>query len=450
MKRTSIKVFVAAALSLCAMASQASSIYAPYVDLTAWPTPIVDQIGVQQGIQQFSLAFIVGSSNGCVPSWGGVQDVGPGISSDLLTAIATGISNYRGKGGEVTVSFGGENGTPLMQVCSDVASLQKAIQTVVDTYSLTHIDFDIEGTAQDDLAALARNFQAVAQIQTAQAAKGTPLHVTLTVPVLASGLTQDGLNVVNAAIANNVAIDTVNVMAMDYGGSGFDMGQAAIQAAQSTYSQLDTAYKSVGQTKTNAQLWQLVGVTPMIGVNDTQGETFTLDNAQSLVNAAKNNGYGLLSNWSVGRDQACPGGPGGSASDSCSGVAQTPYQFASILGQFADHWGTGVTKDPNYGGGSGSGGTGGTPAPWSAAKVYTAGMEVTYQGSTYKAQWWTQGDVPGQSSVWQLESGATPTWSASIAYTSGQCVMYQGAKYCAQWWTQGNVPSAGGVWVKQG
>ena len=447
MKRTITKVLAATAFSLAAMASQASNIYAPYVDMTEWPTPILDKIGVQQGIQQFTLAFVVAGSGGCVPSWGGVQAIGPGISSDLLTAISGGITNYRAKGGEVAVSFGGANGTPLMQACTDVPSLQAAFQTVVDTYSLAHIDFDIEGSSQDDLAALARNFQAVTQLQTAMAAKGKTLHVTLTLPVLASGLTGEGMNVLNAAIQNHTAFDVVNVMAMDYGPSGVEMGQAAIQAAQSLYAQLDTAFKAAGQTKTSAQLWQMVGVTPMIGVNDTQGETFTLDDAQTVTNTGIANNYGLLSNWSVGRDVACAT-PGGSASSSCSGVAQTPYQFASIFERFADHWGSGVTKDPSYGGGS-SGGTGGSgPAPWSASQVYTAGMQVTYQGSTYQAQWWTQGDVPGQSSVWKLVSGATPTWSASVAYSGGSCVMYQGAKYCAQWWTQGNVPSDGGVWVK--
>ncbi|MDI9653871.1 chitinase, partial [Burkholderia cenocepacia] len=100
----------------------------------------------------------------------------------------------------------------------------------------------------------------------------------------------------------------VNVMAMDYGPANLDMGAAAISAAQALYSQLDTAFKSAGQPKTNAQLWQMVGVTPMIGVNDVQGETFTLANAQTVLNAAIANGYGFFGNWSVGRDQACPSG----------------------------------------------------------------------------------------------------------------------------------------------
>jgi chitinase len=86
-------------------------------------------------------------------------------------------------------------------------------------------------------------------------------------------------------------------------------------------------------------------------------------------------------------------------------------------------------------------------AAWSAAQVYTAGMTVTYQGATYKAQWWTQGDVPGQAAVWSQLSGPIATWSATMAYSGGTCVTYLNAKYCAQWWTQGDTPSKGGVWV---
>ena len=32
---------------------------------------------------------------------------------------------------------------------------------------------------------------------------------------------------------------------------------------------------------------------------------------------------------------------------------------------------------------------------WSSTAVYVGGDEVTYNGNTYRAQWWTQGDEPG-------------------------------------------------------
>nr|WP_329601646.1 chitinase [Paraburkholderia antibiotica] len=473
----------------------ATGVYAPYVDVTAWPTPQFDVIGVQHGIQQFTMAFVVAAgSSQCVPSWGGVQNIGSGNSSDLLTSLSTSLTNYRAKGGEVSISFGGENGTPLMQACSTASALQTAYQTVLDSYAVTHIDFDIEGAAQEDTAAITRNFQAVKALQTAATAKGSTLHVTLTLPVMPTGLTQDGINILNSAISNKVTFDAINVMAMDYGSASIEMGTAATQAASSLYSQLDTAFKSAGQTLTDAQLWQMVGVTPMIGMNDVQGETFTLADAQTLLNVARSDGFGMLANWSVGRDQSCPNNGAYTASD-CSGITQTPYAFASVFEQLNGHWGTGVTTDASYTGssssssssgssgssssgssgsssssssgngssgssassgstGSSSTGTTGSTTPiagaaWSATQIYTAGMTVTYQGSTYKAQWWTQGDVPGQAAVWKQTAGTTPTWSSTMAYTGGSCVMYANVKYCAKWWTQGDVPSSGGVWVKQ-
>jgi chitinase len=486
MKKLSSRIMLASALCVGAVSSAfATGVYAPYVDVTAWPTPAFDVIGVQQGIQQFTMAFVVAGNNQCVPSWGGVQNIGPGNTSDLLTSLSTSLTNYRAKGGEVSVSFGGANGEPLMQACTTAASLQSAYQTVIDSYAVTHVDFDIEGAAQEDTAAITRNFQAVQALQSAMTAKGSTLHVTLTLPVMPTGLTQDGVNILNAALANNVSFDAINVMAMDYGSASIEMGQAATQAATSLYSQLDTAFKAVGQTKTDAQLWQMVGITPMIGMNDVQGETFTLADAQSLLNVARTDGFGMLSNWSVGRDQSCPSN-GAYTSPSCSGITQTPYAFAAIFGQVNGHWGTGVTLDASYSGSSstgsssgstsgstsssgtgssgtassgssgststGSTGSSGTTTPvagaaWSAAQVYTAGMTVTYQGATYKAQWWTQGDVPGQAAVWSQLSGPIATWSATMAYSGGTCVTYLNAKYCAQWWTQGDTPSKGGVWV---
>ncbi len=45
-----------------------------------------------------------------------------------------------------------------------------------------------------------------------------------------------------------VALDAMHLMTM-----GFDMGAAAISAAQARYSQLDAAFESAGRPKTGAQ-----------------------------------------------------------------------------------------------------------------------------------------------------------------------------------------------------
>lgn len=44
------------------------------------------------------------------------------------------------------------------------------------------------------------------------------------------------------------------------------------------------------------------------------------------------------------------------------------------------------------------------PAPsgtWDSAAVYTGGDTVSYEGRRYRAKWWTQGETPGGSDVWE-------------------------------------------------
>jgi len=146
--------------------------------------------------------------------------------------------------------------------------------------------------------------------------------------VLPTGLTQDGLNVIQDAISKGVKLKTVNVMAMDYGQPDSQMGQDAINAGTATAKQLQSLYPELS----SSQALAMVGVTPMIGVNDTQGETFSLNDAQLLLNWARSNGVGFLSMWSATRDSACVDGST-SAEPTCSGVSQQPFAFSEIFKQ---------------------------------------------------------------------------------------------------------------------
>lgn len=38
---------------------------------------------------------------------------------------------------------------------------------------------------------------------------------------------------------------------------------------------------------------------------------------------------------------------------------------------------------------------------WESAAVYTGGDTVSYQGCRYRAKWWTQGETPDSSDVWE-------------------------------------------------
>ncbi|GAA4155518.1 ExeM/NucH family extracellular endonuclease [Gryllotalpicola daejeonensis] len=89
------------------------------------------------------------------------------------------------------------------------------------------------------------------------------------------------------------------------------------------------------------------------------------------------------------------------------------------------------------------------PAAWNAKAVYNTGDLVSYNGSIWRAQWWTQGDQPGASKkqVWEELKTApdgSVLWTATRVFNTGDVVEYNGVTYVAQWWTQGDVPGKGG------
>ena len=164
--------------------------------------------------------------------------------------------------------------------------------------------------------------QAIAGLQAAN----PDLKVSFTLPVLPTGLTADGLHVLQQAMADGVRVDMVNIMAMDYGTSvdnNGQMGLSAIQASEATQQQL----AAIG-------LDAKIGITPMIGVNDIVSEVFKLSDAQMLVDYAENDpDVAMLSMWSVARDNGNTAGIPSATPDS-SGIAQDPYEFASIFHQY--------------------------------------------------------------------------------------------------------------------
>ena len=109
------------------------------------------------------------------------------------------------------------------------------------------------------------------------------------------------------------------------------MGTYAIQAAGSLFTQLRGLY---GAGPTNAQLWQMVGVTPMIGMNDLTDEVFDQAAAQQLETWAKQQGIGRISMWSLNRDQEDPHGAINYVEDTSSSLVQQPFAFSTIFEPF--------------------------------------------------------------------------------------------------------------------
>ena len=294
-------------------------IFSPYIDMAMSNAADLAGISAASGITSFTLAFVLASNEGIGwQGWGSIDD-------DTLhngTTILQHVQDIQAAGGNITISFGGAAGTEAALVATSAAQLQAQYQSVIDRYGIDSIDFDIEGAAVQNQNSLVLRDQAIAGLQAAN----PDLKVSFTLPVLPTGLTADGLHVLQQAMADGVRIDMVNIMAMDYGASvdnNGQMGLSAIQASEATQQQL----ASIG-------LDAKIGITPMIGVNDIVSEVFKLSDAQMLVDYAANDpDVAMLSMWSVARDNGNSAGIPAAAPDS-SGIAQDPYEFASIFHQY--------------------------------------------------------------------------------------------------------------------
>ena len=287
-------------------------VFAPYIDVSPGSGSAIMQLANNgSGNKHYTLAFILG--RGCSASWFGTYE----LNTAEAGAIGTRINELRAVGGDVIIAFGGAAAPELADVCPSASALQAQYQAVVTKYSLKTMDLDIEDfppTAIDNRNKALKGLEAA----------NPNLKVQYTLGVLETGFTQAQIDVLNNARTNGTRVDRVNIMAMDYGHSVSNMYTAAVSAAQAARSWLNANGFSGTQ----------LGITPMIGVNDSAGETFTLANATSLVSWANSNGVTELAFWSIGRDNGgCPGG--GAASPSCSGISQSNFQFSSIFRGFA-------------------------------------------------------------------------------------------------------------------
>jgi hypothetical protein len=275
--------------------------FAPYVDTSLQPSFDLLKSSGETGVKEYNLAFIT-SGGGCTPKWGGVEEPGD-------NAVAKQIKDFRAKGGDVRVSFGGAAGSELALTCNSADELAKAYGKVIDAFDLKKADFDIEGSTLPNTGANTRRAQAIAQLQKSH----TDLDVSFTLPVLPEGLTQDGTGLLENAKQNGVNVSAYNG----------DMGKYAIDAATATQKQV----KSALGIDDDAKAWKTVAVTPMIGVNDVNVEIFKPDDAAEVKKFADEKNLGWLSMWSATRDKQCAGGAKDQADPICSSIEQSANAF---------------------------------------------------------------------------------------------------------------------------
>lgn len=303
-----------------ASAVMSQPLFSPYVDLTLntrWDAQTQDMEPMDLlspakkiGLKSYHAAFITDSGQ-CEPAWGGQQSYSLAKSwgkSEFEKLAANGLI--------IKVSFGGASGTDLSYHC-DSEQLVDIFKNVIKQYHAETLDFDIEnGTA---------NIPRIMDALKILVQDNPDVHLSFTLPVMPEGLTSVGEDIVRAAKSKDLNFH-VNIMAMDYGPVyAGDMGEYAVSAATELHHFLERLYPN---SKAES-LWEMVEVTPMIGVNDVHVEQFTLFNADRLKQFAQSKHLGGIAMWSLSRDKPCADIW---ASPICSGNNLQTYEF-----EFAEH-----------------------------------------------------------------------------------------------------------------
>ena len=312
-------------------------VFAPYFE--SWTGQSPATLAAQSGAKYLTMAFLQAATKGsCTPYWNG--DTSKPVSSSTFGAD---IATIRANGGDVIPSFGGytadNTGTELADSCTDVSQIAAAYENLITTYDISRIDLDIEDNSLTNTAGIDRRNKAIKTVQDWAAASGRTVQFSYTLPTTTSGLADSGLAVLRNAVSNNARVDVVNMMTFDYyDNATHDMAADTQTSAQGLYNQLARLYPS----KTPAQLWGSIGITEMVGIDDSgAAETFTVANATTVYNWAVSKGINTLSFWALQRDNGNCAGKGGD--DSCSGINQNTWDFTHIFAPFTS--GSTVTND---------------------------------------------------------------------------------------------------------
>ena len=226
-----------------------------------------------------TLAFVLDGGNG-VPKFDGTMDINSYV--DQAKAV-------QAKGGVIRISFGGASGTELAIGVKNDAKLVGSYESVIKMYNTRHIDFDVEGASTADTESIKRRNKAIVTLQK----KYPDLKVDYTLATMQTGMAADGIAILKDAAKQGVRVNAVNLMAMDYGNGEKQMGKAAISAAKAAKKQCDDIKLK----------YSGIGITPMILVNDTAPETFTVDNAKEVTDFAKKTVWvNFIGMWATGRD----------------------------------------------------------------------------------------------------------------------------------------------------
>ena len=140
---------------------------APYIDMSSWidtssaysinGAPDLGKLSDESGFLYFNLGFIQPNTNTPLASdgtilwsWGGYSSLGElNKENSQYKGILKSLNNLRTKGGDFTISIGGQIGNAPWVVTQNQNALENFYREVIKTYNLKRLDLDIEESNQD-------------------------------------------------------------------------------------------------------------------------------------------------------------------------------------------------------------------------------------------------------------------------------------------------------------
>ncbi len=206
-----------------------------------------------------------------------------------VTSSINDLKAYTQSGGKLIISFGGASGPFLENTMSEDRQFELMYNLLLDT-NCRAIDFDVEGAEIMMVDSMNQRNKVILRLLE----KFPDLWISFTLAVGApsqwdkGGLPLAGINFVKKLISDYVPFNVINCMLMDtYSAlpAGKTWGMVYQEIMESVYSQLSVLMPN----KTSSEIYNMLGLCPMIGLQD-DNTTCTTQDADLLSKwAAKNN-----------------------------------------------------------------------------------------------------------------------------------------------------------------
>ncbi|GAA0912433.1 chitinase [Nonomuraea longicatena] len=223
------------------------SAYVSYVDTARAPSFDLPGHAARSGVRWYVLGHLVSGGDGCAPRWSGRHEPGG-------DPVANRIGRLRAEGADAGLSFGGPTGTDLADACASTRRLTAAYRRMVGAFDADFVDFE----PRDDLSldVVLRRARAVRALQ-----RERPLHVSLTLPVGAAGLSERDLAVLRFTHEAGAVVSTVNLLApIEPHSAGEGRMHRVAEAVRAAHRQVGRVFA----LRDEAAVWRRIAVTSVL------------------------------------------------------------------------------------------------------------------------------------------------------------------------------------------